>query len=116
MSGRGVIGGHTYSDRRGPGGGAGGGVPARPRPLHTWVVIVRVVGDGTEPVIAVYSAEDGALPDEAEQARLKAGVEGLFRDRWAKAPQRSAVAVLPWVEADGDVTNWRTALRRLGVK
>ena len=116
MSGRGVIGGHSYRDRRGPGGGASGNVPARPRPLHTWVVIVRVVAEGAEPVIAVYSAEDGALPDEAEQANLRAGVEGLFKERWGTEPQRSAVAVLPWVETDGDVTNWRTALRRLGVK
>lgn len=67
-------------------------------------------------MIATYSAEDGALPDEAEQARLKAAVEGLFRERWGKEPQRSAVAVLPWVEGDGDVVNWRTALRRLGAK
>jgi hypothetical protein len=77
-------------------------------------VIVRVVAEGAEPVIAVYSAEDGALPEEAEQARLKAAVEGLFRERWGMEPQRPAVAVLPWVEADGDVVNWRAALRRLG--
>jgi hypothetical protein len=111
-----VIGDHTYRDRRVPGGVAGGGRPARPGPLHKWVVIVRAVAEGAEPVIAVYSAEDGALPDEAEQARLKAGVGGLFRDRWSKEPERSAVAVLPWVEADGDVVNWRLALRRLGVR
>jgi hypothetical protein len=79
-------------------------------------VIVRVVAEGAEPVIAVYSADDGALPDETEQARLKAAVEGLFKERWGTEPQRSAVAVLPWVEADGDVVNWRTALRRLGAK
>jgi hypothetical protein len=79
-------------------------------------VVVRVVAEDAEPVIASYSAEDGALPDETEQGRLKAAVEGLFRDRWGTEPQRSAVAVLPWVEADGDVVNWRTALRRLGVR
>jgi hypothetical protein len=110
-----VTGGHTYRDRRGAGGAAGGGRPARPRPLHTWVVIVRVVAEDAEPLIAVYSA-DGAAPDAAEQARLKAGVEGLFKDRWGTEPQRSAVAVLPWVEADGDVVNWRVALRRLGTR
>jgi hypothetical protein len=106
---------HTYRDRRVLGGVAGGR-PAPPRPLHAWVVIVRAVAEGTEPVIAVYSAEDGALPDEAEQARLASGVGGLFRDRWGKEPQRSAVAVLPWIESDGGVVNWRLALRRLGVK
>ena len=54
--------------------------------------------------------------NEAEQARLKAGVGGLFKDRWGREPQRSAVAVLPWVETDGDVVNWKLALRRLGVR
>jgi hypothetical protein len=102
---------HTYRDRR-----VLGGAPARPSPLHKWVVIVRAVAEGAEPVIAVYSAEDGGRPDEAEQARLLAGVGGLFRERWGKKPERSAVAVMPWIEADGDVVNWRLALRRLGVK
>jgi hypothetical protein len=108
-----VSGDHTYRDRRVLGGVAGGG---RPAPLHTWVVIVRAVAEGIEPVIAVYSAEDGALPDEAEQARLTAGVGALFKERWGREPARSAVAVLPWIEADGDGVNWRLALRRLGVK
>jgi hypothetical protein len=110
-----VIGDHTYRDRR-VSGEVAGRRPPRPGPLHTWVVIVRAVAEGAEPVIAVYSAEDGALPDEAEQGRLKAGVGGLFKDRWGKEPERSAVAVLPWIEADGDGVNWRLALRRLGVK
>jgi hypothetical protein len=113
VSGRGVSGDHTYRDRRVLGGVAGGG---RAAPRHRWVVIVRAVAEGAEPVIAVYSAEDGDRPDEAEQARLLVGVGGLFRDRWGKEPERSAVAVMPWVEADGDVVNWRLALRRLGVK
>jgi hypothetical protein len=111
-----VIGDHTYTDRRVPGGVAGGGRPATPGPRHKWVVIVRAVAEGTDPVIAVYSAEHGTLPDEAEQARLQVGVRGLFKDRWGTESQRSAVAVLPWIEADGDVVNWRLALRRLGVR
>jgi hypothetical protein len=107
-----VSGDHTHRDRRVLGGVAGD----RPAPRHEWVVIVRAVAVGAEPLMAVYSAEDGALPDEAEQARLKAGVGGLFKDRWGREPQRSAVAVLPWVETDGDVVNWKLALRRLGVR
>ena len=111
-----MSGGHTFRDRREPGGVAGEGRPARRRPLHPWVVIVRVVAEGAEPLIAVYSADDEALPDEAEQGRLRAGVEGLFKERWGTEPQRSAVALLPWIEADGDVVNWRVALRRLGTR
>jgi hypothetical protein len=108
-----VTGDHSYSDkRRGP-----GVIPsARRGPLHPWIVIVRAVAEGAEPLSAVYSAEDGALPDEAEQDRLKAGVAGLFRDRWGKEPQRSAVAVLPWIDTDGDVVNWKIALRRLAAR
>jgi hypothetical protein len=88
---------------------------SRPPPPYPWVVVVRAVANGVEPLSVLYSADDEGLPNQAELDRLRVGVEGLFKERWGMKPERSAVAVLPWVTSDGDWDrpSWRVVLRRL---
>ena len=80
--------------------------------MHSWVVMVRMVAEGVDPVVAAYADDDGTAPDESERARLEAHIAGLFRERWGIDPQRMGVAVLPWIQADGDLLSWRRVLNR----
>jgi hypothetical protein len=80
--------------------------------MHSWVVMVRMVADGVDPVIAAYADDDGAPPDEEQRARLQAHIAELFRERWGIEPQRMGVAVLPWIQADGELLSWKRVLTR----
>lgn len=80
--------------------------------MHRWVVMVRMVADGVDPVVAAYADDNGAPPDEGQRAKLQAHLSGLFKERWGIEPQRIAVAVMPWIQADGELLSWKRVLSR----
>jgi hypothetical protein len=80
--------------------------------MHRWVILVRMVADGVEPVVAAYADDHGVPPDEEQRAKLQAHIAGLFKERWGIAPQRMAVAVLPWIPTDGELLSWKRVLNR----
>jgi hypothetical protein len=81
-------------------------------PSDRSVVLVRAVAaDLSVPGLQAMFGDEGAPPDDADLERLRAHIAKLFKDRWAVGPARVGVAVLPWIQEDGDPVSWRRVLR-----
>jgi hypothetical protein len=78
--------------------------------------MVRMVADGVDPVVTAYADDNGEPPQEDERARLQTHLSGLFKERWGIEPQRIAVAVLPWIQADGELLSWKRVLSRARIR